>query len=281
MQYDLLLLNSDIDEKLIHQVLQIRRDGIADRLIIVLTTLGGDPFAAYRTMQHLGALYKTIEAVVPDKAMSAGTLMCMGADKIYMFEGSCLGPLDLQVSHPGDGGMISTLDIRQSTYNIFGLTTTITKQLYDQAINELELGKSLAANVAHDAAVELLKPMIDKIDPYHLHESYRAALVGRKFAGILLASRMMREKQPEALEIARILAEDSLFQSNNEHEIVVAVTLFWNALACLAEQLLSVFDRRMDSLVQSFLGLVHVLRILRITDSVSDLIQLVKCNAWL
>lgn len=208
MHYDLLTINSDIEQTVMQEVLRIHRDTINDRLLIVLNTRGGDPFLAYRAMQHLGSLYKTIEVIIPNKAMSAGTLMCMGADKIYMYEGSSLGPLDLQVPHPNDGGRISTIDIRQSTYNIFGLTTKVAKQLYIQAVNDMEVGKNQAAKIAHDAAVSLLKPMVEKIDPYHLHASYRAASIGQKYAYILLASRMMKENLVQAKATSKILAED-------------------------------------------------------------------------
>jgi membrane-bound ClpP family serine protease len=208
MNFDLLIINSDINDSVIHQALKINQDQASDRLVIVLDTLGGNPFAAYRAMQHLGSIYQTIHIVVPDKAMSAGTLMCMGADEIYMHQGSSLGPLDLQISHPTDGGQISTLDIRESTYDIFGLTSRVAKQLFIQAVNEMSLGKNQAAKMAHEAAVELLKPMVDKIDPYHLHASYRGASIGQKYAFILLASRMMSKNNDQARITSRRLAED-------------------------------------------------------------------------
>lgn len=208
MNFDLLTVSGDIDNRLMQQVLRIDRNTKSNRLILLLRTRGGDPFVAYRTMQHLGALYGKIEIVVADKAMSAGTLMCMGADKIYMFEGSSLGPLDLQVPHPTDGGQISTLDIRQSTYNIFSLTQTVALQLYEQAVGDMSLGKTQAAKVSHDAAVELLKPMIEKIDPYHLHASYRAASIGQKYAYLLLVSRMMKNDPDTAEKTAEILTEN-------------------------------------------------------------------------
>lgn len=208
MVFDLLHINADIDYRLMRAVLGIDRSSVSSRLVIIINTVGGIPGFAYRSMQQLNALYSHIEIVVPDKAMSAGTLMCMGADTIYMQEGSSLGPLDLQVPHPIDGGQISTLDIKESTYDIFGLANAVTKQFFDQATRELKLGKVQAANVAHSSAVELLKPMVDKIDPYHLHASYRSAQIGQKYARILLTSRMMRGDFNQAAETSRILAED-------------------------------------------------------------------------
>lgn len=207
MNFDLITINSDIDKSVIGKVLKINKV-TSERLVIILDTYGGSPFVAYRTMQHLNPLYTVIDIVVPDKAMSAGTLMCMGANTVYMYNGSSLGPLDLQIPHPSDGGQISTLDIRESTYDIFGLTTKVTQQLYFEAVDKMKLGKVTAAKLAHKSAVALLKPMVDKIDPFHLHASYRGSDIGQKYARILLLSRMMKANFQQAGETSKILAED-------------------------------------------------------------------------
>lgn len=41
--------------------------------------------------------YKEVYFVVPDFAMSAGTILCMSGDKIFMDYSSSLGPIDPQV----------------------------------------------------------------------------------------------------------------------------------------------------------------------------------------
>ena len=209
MDYDVLIINADIDHSLMETVLNIERRNVASRLLILMNTGGGIPFFAYRAMAHLNVLYpKSIEAVVPDMAMSSGTLMCVGVDRIYMSPGSCLGPLDLQVPHPTDGGQISSLDIREAANDIFGLTTSVTQLLYEQAVNKMKLGKNQAAKITHDAAVKLLEPIVDKIDPYHLHASYRSASIGEHYAYILLCTRMMKSNYRRAAVTSRILTED-------------------------------------------------------------------------
>lgn len=208
MKADIFVINSDIRFEVVSTALSIDRQKASKRLILILNTVGGYPDVAYRTMRHLNTIYEEIIAVVPDFAMSAGTLMSVGADKIYMKQGSSLGPLDLQVPHPTDGGQISTLDIREAAYDIFGLTATITKQLYEQNYFDLKIGKGNAAKLAHETAVSLLSPMVDKIDPYHLHASYRNAVIGQKYARILLMSRMMKDNQSQAIETSKILAEN-------------------------------------------------------------------------
>lgn len=41
--------------------------------------------------------YEELYFIVPDSAMSAGTIFCMAGDKIYMDYSSSLGPIDSQV----------------------------------------------------------------------------------------------------------------------------------------------------------------------------------------
>jgi hypothetical protein len=66
-------------------------------LAVVLTTPGGQAEAVEKLVEvareHFGLLY----CVVPVAAMSAGTIFCMAADKIYMDYSSSLGPIDPQV----------------------------------------------------------------------------------------------------------------------------------------------------------------------------------------
>lgn len=209
MNDDLLIICSEIDDSVIQCVLNdIDPTKGSNRLIILLDTYGGSPAVAYRVMQHLHHIYKHIYVVVYDKAMSAGTLMCLGSDVIYMFNGSSLGPLDLQIPHPTDGGQISTLDVRESMYDISSLAVTISKNLFEQSYYELKIGKYQAAKIAHRSATLLLQPMVQKIDPYHLHASYRNAAVGQKYARILLMNRMMQNDVNTARRTSKILAED-------------------------------------------------------------------------
>ena len=70
---------------------------IKDRLVIVLNTSGGSAEVAEKMVDIIRAKYKEVYFVVPDFAMSAGTVFCMSGDKIYMDYSSSLGPIDPQV----------------------------------------------------------------------------------------------------------------------------------------------------------------------------------------
>jgi hypothetical protein len=68
-----------------------------DALVVFLNTPGGSAEAVEKFVDIIRHHYKQIYFVVPDYAMSAGTIFCMAGDKIYMDYSSSLGPIDPQV----------------------------------------------------------------------------------------------------------------------------------------------------------------------------------------
>lgn len=68
-----------------------------ERLVIILNTTGGSAEIAEKMVDITRKHYKEVFFIVPDFAMSAGTIFCMSGDKIYMDYSSSLGPIDPQV----------------------------------------------------------------------------------------------------------------------------------------------------------------------------------------
>lgn len=66
-------------------------------LSIILNTTGGSVEAVERMVAIVRHHYDYVYFVVPDYAMSAGTILCMSGDKIFMDYSSSLGPIDPQV----------------------------------------------------------------------------------------------------------------------------------------------------------------------------------------
>lgn len=66
-------------------------------LDLFLQTPGGDPTAAERIVMTCRSYAKSFRVIVPQTAISAGTLIAMGADSILMTETSELGPIDPQM----------------------------------------------------------------------------------------------------------------------------------------------------------------------------------------
>lgn len=66
-------------------------------LAIVLTTPGGEAEVVEKLVEIVRHHYQYVYFIVPSAAFSAGTILCMSGDKIYMDYSSSLGPIDPQV----------------------------------------------------------------------------------------------------------------------------------------------------------------------------------------
>lgn len=73
------------------------RENRKEALGICLTTPGGEAEAVEKMVEIARHHYDQLFAIVPHIAMSAGTVLCMACDKIYMDYSSSLGPIDPQV----------------------------------------------------------------------------------------------------------------------------------------------------------------------------------------
>lgn len=68
-----------------------------DRLVVILNTPGGSAETTEKMVEIIRYHYREIYFVVPDYAMSAGTIFCMSGNRIYMDYSSSLGPIDPQI----------------------------------------------------------------------------------------------------------------------------------------------------------------------------------------
>jgi membrane-bound ClpP family serine protease len=71
--------------------------GKKPKLAIVLQTGGGIVEVAERIVNVIRNFYGEVAFIIPDTAMSAGTVLAMSGDAIMMDYFSCLGPIDPQV----------------------------------------------------------------------------------------------------------------------------------------------------------------------------------------
>jgi hypothetical protein len=68
-----------------------------ETLIIILHTNGGSSETTEKYVNIVRRYYKRVYFIVPNYAMSAGTIFCMSGNKIFMDCSSCLGPIDPQI----------------------------------------------------------------------------------------------------------------------------------------------------------------------------------------
>lgn len=147
-------------------------------LLVVISTLGGDPDAGFRIARCLGSRYEKVIALVPGLCKSAGTLMCIGANELIISDTGELGPLDIQV-HKSDelAEMGSGLDLlktlghlQQNAYDAFrGFLVDI--RLGTQ------VSTKVAAQMASQLAVGLYGHIFSQIDPVKVGEMNRLMMV--------------------------------------------------------------------------------------------------------
>ena len=70
-----------------------------DKLLVMITTNGGDALTVERIVNIFRHHYSEVNFIVPDYAYSAGTILCMSGDNIYMDYYSALGPIDPQIQN--------------------------------------------------------------------------------------------------------------------------------------------------------------------------------------
>ncbi len=79
------------------------------KLAVILETEGGYIEVAQRIADALRRHYGYVAFVIPNQAMSAGTVLAMSGDAIYMDYYSILGPIDPQAQRPGGGAAVPAL----------------------------------------------------------------------------------------------------------------------------------------------------------------------------
>jgi hypothetical protein len=101
------------------------------KLAILLTTPGGYIETVHRIVDTLRRHYQLVDFIIPNYAYSAGTVLAMSGDAIFMDYYSRLGPIDPQVETQG-GRMVPALGYLER---------------YDALIGKAKAGKITAAEV--------------------------------------------------------------------------------------------------------------------------------------
>jgi len=171
--------------------------------ILILSTFGGDPHAAFRVARALSHRYPNgeIRVLVPSWCKSAGTLICIGAHELVLGDSSELGPLDVQVQKPDEMiGRISGLDILRGMESLkTGLLDSFRQFLVD--INAgTGISTKSAADVATKLAVGIYEPILGQVDPMRLGEMEAALQIAYEY-GARLDERFRNLKAQALLQL--------------------------------------------------------------------------------
>ncbi len=72
----------------------------AKKASLILYTIGGNTMSAWNLVNMMRMFCDELEIIVPARARSAGTLMCLGADTVIMTKQATLGPIDPSLTGP-------------------------------------------------------------------------------------------------------------------------------------------------------------------------------------
>jgi len=169
--------------------------GKRSRLIVILETNGGYIEVAQRLADTFRHHYNIVEFVVPNYAMSAGTVLVMSGDAIHMDYYSILGPIDPQTQKAG-GQFIPALGYLEK-YN------TLIEKSYTDDISAAEVAYLIAKfdpaemyqfEQARELSISLLKEWLVKYKFKDWHKT--------ETRGVTVTQKM---KQQRAQMIAKIL----------------------------------------------------------------------------
>lgn len=130
-------------------------------IAVILDTPGGIVEVVERMVTTLRSNYENVIVIVPDRAMSAGTIFALSADRIMMDYFSCLGPIDPQFVK--DDKLVPALSylIQFERLNKKAEDGALTTAEY-ALLNKLDLGELHQFEQARELSIELLVKWLSK-----------------------------------------------------------------------------------------------------------------------
>jgi len=180
----------------IEQIYDELKDNIGaeklDDLDLLLHTLGGSPDAAYLITQILHDFSDSVTVLVPKRAMSAGTLICLGTNEIKLGAHATLSPIDISLvsaDRPDDSIHLVNLDFYLKFVEHF-------KKMMD------------SNNIETEADKDLMVELVRSIHPLDIGHFFRVRELTLFYARLLLEEYMfsgLKYKENDAKEISNKL----------------------------------------------------------------------------
>jgi hypothetical protein len=158
-------------------------------ILVLMTTLGGDPHAAYRmgrciqrsygllpAPKQMDSIKHNVSIFVDTVCASAGTLVTFGGNCLIMTDLAEISPIDIQIRKPDD---IWERDSGLTPAQALDILERRSKSLFKTHFNQLRLDSELglttktSVEVASNVTTGLLQPIYGQIDPMRLGEVER------------------------------------------------------------------------------------------------------------
>lgn len=177
-------------------------------LTIILNTMGGVAEDVEKIVDILRYHYDTVNFVVPDMAMSAGTIFVMSGDKIYMDYSSSLGPIDPQVVNK-QGQYVPAMGYLDKIAEMYDKAANKTLTPLDYAFIQ---GVDLAELRKYEQAKELSIKLVTKFLENYKFKSWTTHRTNNPGTPVT-----PQEKKARAEEIAGKLCDNSYWSSHGRY----------------------------------------------------------------
>jgi hypothetical protein len=184
---DILLYDGPIDRDSFYLLLDYTRESKKlPNVLLILSTLGGDPDAAYRIARCLKSRYEKLIVFVPGLCKSAGTLVALAADEVIISESGELGPLDIQVRKRDEilefGSGLDTT--KALDFLLEKSLVSFRRYMLDMCVGA-RISTKTAADLATQLTVGLFGKLYEQIDPVRLTETMRATTIALEYGNRL------------------------------------------------------------------------------------------------
>ncbi|MEE9173458.1 MAG: hypothetical protein V3U30_00610 [Thermoplasmata archaeon] len=191
-------------------------------LNVLLNSLGGDVYTAYKLLNILRSRASKIRVIVPLYAKSAATLMALGADEIVMGHQSELGPLDAPIEHPMvEGIRLSALDGVRPLELLASIVNEIAFAAGLQIRQKVGLGRKESIEIAMNSAVNYISPIIAKLDPLVVNMCFRFLSVTERYGEEFLKEYMFKGKR-DAQDLAESAISELVWEYP-EHSFAISL----------------------------------------------------------
>ena len=129
------------------------------RLVVQLETGGGFIESAERIARVFRHHHSTVDFIVTTYAMSAGTVLVMSGDNIYMDYSSTLGPIDPQIAKLGSPGYVPALGYLEQFDRLIRKSKTegLTQAELNYLLSNFDPGELYQYEQARELSIALLK----------------------------------------------------------------------------------------------------------------------------
>jgi hypothetical protein len=176
------------------------------RIVVFLNTPGGSAETVEKLVELIRFHYREVFFVVPDEAMSAGTIFCMAGDRIYMDYSSSLGPIDPQVHNGKD--WVPALGYLDQVENMI-------KKSHAGTLSEAELvilqNQDLAMLSRYEQAKNLTITLLKKWLVDYKFKDWKTHGTNKEKLGQPVTN---EEKEARAEDIAKLLSDNKLWHSH-------------------------------------------------------------------